>query len=557
MILASVLSSLLLASCVSAAPTTTDALRFPPADPNAILCKFPFISHRLCPRKGTDASPTVKTVLGTATGTAGSVANRFAVQYATASRWAQSKVATTWKLPNGASDPTVLPLACPQPGLDSSAYSEDCLSLLLYVPNNPAPPTTTGAPVLVWVHGGSFLVGSATGAGLDGSQLASATNSIVAVIQYRLGALGFMAPDGKTNLAVNDVINALKFLKTTVPAFGGDPSKITLAGQSSGADMIRALLAAPSASSLFKSASLHSAPIDYGFLTPTVQTKLLTFFKNQTSCGTTDYACFNSMSVDDILNAGMTLFFGALSVDPSATQAEPMRPVHDGVLITTSLDSTNTMPSTTKPLMLSTLNNDAGQAIYGNNLQPLPESNFFPACVDALGTDRSDTVVQSPFYPAIVLLDGTIDSRMQLEKLGTDYIWKCAAWTFARNWVSGGGNAFVGVYTVGATYPDNEGIPFCLEDGSVCHEDDIMIVFGTAQNPTPVQTALITEVQARYKAFLTTGNPNAPGLPTWNPATTSDVRALNLGGGAAIPVGACDPSFWGDAVQYDYQFFGA
>ena len=70
-----------------------------------------------------------------------------------------------------------------------------------------------------------------------------------------------MAPNGATNLAVKDVVNALQFLKKVLPAFGGDPSKITLAGQSSGASMIRTLLAAPSASLLFRSAILQSDPM--------------------------------------------------------------------------------------------------------------------------------------------------------------------------------------------------------------------------------------------------------------------------------------------------------
>jgi carboxylesterase type B len=70
-----------------------------------------------------------------------------------------------------------------------------------------------------------------------------------------------MAPDGTTNLAVKDVVNAMSFLNKVVSPFGGGASKITLAGQSSGANMIRALLAVPSASSLFKSAILQSDPM--------------------------------------------------------------------------------------------------------------------------------------------------------------------------------------------------------------------------------------------------------------------------------------------------------
>lgn len=70
-----------------------------------------------------------------------------------------------------------------------------------------------------------------------------------------------MAPNGGTNLAVGDVINALKVLNTGVPMIGGSQSKITIAGQSSGATMVRALLATPSASSLFKSAIIQSDPM--------------------------------------------------------------------------------------------------------------------------------------------------------------------------------------------------------------------------------------------------------------------------------------------------------
>jgi carboxylesterase type B len=145
---------------------------------------------------------------------------------------------------------------CPQPDVDDSQMSEDCLSMILYVPQS-----TSGAmPTFMWIHGGSYYVGSATDPGLDGSALAVATNSIVAVIQYRLGALGFMAPSGETNLAVKDVITALKFLQANVEAFGGN-GEITIAGQSSGADMIRALLATPSASDLFQKAILQSDPM--------------------------------------------------------------------------------------------------------------------------------------------------------------------------------------------------------------------------------------------------------------------------------------------------------
>jgi carboxylesterase type B len=70
-----------------------------------------------------------------------------------------------------------------------------------------------------------------------------------------------MTPSGATNLAVKDIVTSLKFLQKVVPSFGGSASKITLAGQSSGGNMIRALLAVPSASSLFQSAIIQSDPM--------------------------------------------------------------------------------------------------------------------------------------------------------------------------------------------------------------------------------------------------------------------------------------------------------
>jgi carboxylesterase type B len=77
-----------------------------------------------------------------------------------------------------------------------------------------------------------------------------------------------MAPNGKTNLAVEDIVNALNFLKKVVPSFGGSSSQITIAGQSAGATMVRAMLAVPSADSLFRSAIIESDAMVGSYYTP-------------------------------------------------------------------------------------------------------------------------------------------------------------------------------------------------------------------------------------------------------------------------------------------------
>ncbi|KAG6851287.1 hypothetical protein H0H93_011723 [Arthromyces matolae] len=500
-----ILSALLVSNACATPLPIIQGLQFPSFDPRDLLCQLPIVDKILCPRNGV-ASLNVVTPLGIAHGTPdASGVRRFVVKYASASRWHASTVASTWTLPTGAANETALPLACPQPGVSSTAYTEDCLSMAIYVP--PGISVGSNAPTLMWIHGGSFIVGSATGPGLDGSNLAIATNSIVAVVQYRLGALGFMSPDGTTNLALKDIINALQFLGKVAPAFGGGSSKITVAGQSSGATMIRALLAVPSASSLFKSAILQSDPMNYGFLSPATQQTLQSKFNGLISCGATDTTCWNALSLDQVIAAQTTLFNTAASIAPPAGAAEPIRPVHDGTLITSPLDSTG-FSSVNKPLLVTTVLNEAGYAIYGQFDDALPSAYFEPVCNATFGSARTTVIVDSPYYPATPSLDGSDpDARSQLQLVGTDYLWKCSAWTFSRNWIQNGGQVYVGEYQLGVSYAGNDAVPYCTGNGVVCHQDDIEIVFGTASNPTAAQTALITEVQARYQAFLSTGNP--------------------------------------------------
>jgi carboxylesterase type B len=538
------------------APTSTQAnpFKIPSGNPLAILCKLPVIGNLLCPKQSGSSTLSVSTPIGTAHGTLDSSGvTRFAVRYASAERWAESSVATTWELPSGANNATGLPLACPQQGIDDSAFSEDCLSMLIYVPQSFTSYSLN--PVFVWIHGGSFIEGSATAAGLDGSNLAVATQSVVVVFQYRLGALGLLAPDGSTNLALKDVINALTFINRNVAAFGGDKSRVTVAGQSSGATLIRSLLAVPSASDLFQSAILQSDPMDYGFLSVATQQTLQSTYNQLISCDATDSACQKALSVDAILDAQGTLFNESGNLDPSTAGGEPFRTVHDGSLITSPLDSTAPFPSVSKPILVSTVLDEGAITVYGIEFSsPVPEVEFVPVCQAGLGDARATAVANSSFYKP-VSVDGSVDARAQLQVLGTDYVWRCPSWTFARNWIANGGSAFVGRYSVGATYPGNEAVRFCTQAGSVCHQDDIEIVFGTVPNPTSAQSALIREMQARYKAFMLTGEPNVPAYTPWTKATTSNVNPLNLGGSSAVPVGACEPSFWGAAVPYDYQVY--
>ena len=115
--------------------------------------------------------------------------------------------------------------------------------------------------------------------------------------------------------------------------------------------------------------------------------------------------------------------------------------------------------------------------IYGQFSDPVPEDFLSPICEATFGTERTDTILSSSNYPASPSgVDGSVDARVQLQFIGTDYIWRCSSWTFARNWVQNGGSAYVGVYQIGASYPGNDAVQYCGEPGVICHQDDIQVV---------------------------------------------------------------------------------
>ena len=160
--------------------------------------------------------------------------------------------------------------ACVQPkGSDGSIYasdigptSEDCLTLNVWTPAN-----AKNLPVFLWIHGGALVTGSGKDALYDGARLA-ARGLVVVSINYRLGVLGYLAhpelsaesPLGISgNYGLLDQIEALHWIQRNIRAFGGDPSNVTIAGESAGALSVMYLMASPVARGLFSKAISESA----------------------------------------------------------------------------------------------------------------------------------------------------------------------------------------------------------------------------------------------------------------------------------------------------------
>ncbi len=146
-----------------------------------------------------------------------------------------------------------------------------CLTLNITAPPGALEPGATLRPVLVWIHGGGYLTGSGSTPWYEGSKLATRGDAIVVTINYRLGVLGFCdfeslggawAATGAVNVGMLDQIAALDWVRTNIGAFGGDPGRVTIFGESAGGGSVVTLLAMPAAAGLFQRAIAQSPCVD-------------------------------------------------------------------------------------------------------------------------------------------------------------------------------------------------------------------------------------------------------------------------------------------------------
>jgi len=157
--------------------------------------------------------------------------------------------------------------------LAPSQYEEDCLYLNIWTPARSA---EDKLPVFLWIHGGGMVAGSGCEVVCDGTGLAGRKDMVVVTINYRLGFFGFFAHPELTaeaggtsgNYALFDMRMACQWVKENIAQFGGDPQRITVAGQSGGAAGTGALHASPLMKGLVQRVSIESGPIYWGFMQP-------------------------------------------------------------------------------------------------------------------------------------------------------------------------------------------------------------------------------------------------------------------------------------------------
>lgn len=213
-------------------------------------------------------------------------------------------------------------------GLDKPVGSEDCLTLNVFRPSTPQ----RNLPVIVFIHGGSNMVGYSADPMYDGRALARRANAVVVTVNYRLGVLGWLdLPGLKTgdphtdsgNFGTLDQIESLRFVNRNARAFGGDPSNVTVMGESAGAVNVWALMVSPLSKGLIDKAIPLSGGLQ--FSTPSSARTYAEAFADEAAGATDDVVSrLRSMPAEDLIRA---------QVRRGETAGDPPRVIADGVVL--------------------------------------------------------------------------------------------------------------------------------------------------------------------------------------------------------------------------------
>jgi len=254
-----------------------------------------------------DDAPVVTTSDGAVRGAAAGTVNEFlGLPYAAPPtgnlRWRAPQPAAAW---TGVRDATTFGPSCPQapsPFAPPGPFSEDCLYLNVYTPA--ARSSFGGRPVLVWIHGGGLEQDGARD--YDGTKLA-ADGVVVVTINYRLGALGFLAHPALAshgaagNYGLMDQQAALRWVQRNIARFGGDPGNVTIAGQSAGGLSVLAQMVSPGARGLFQRAIVQSGTFALNQRPLAVAEAAGETFATAVGCADQSAACLRSAPVSDLV----------------------------------------------------------------------------------------------------------------------------------------------------------------------------------------------------------------------------------------------------------------
>lgn len=424
--------------------------------------------------------------------------------------------------------------ACPQNATSDGIYnsvlgtrSEDCLYLNVWTPE-----LREGAakPVMVWIHGGGLVQGSSGERRPDGQPLYDgarlADDGVVVVsINYRLGPLGYMAmrefageaPDHPTagNLGLLDQIAALQWVRDNIAAFGGDPTRVTVFGESAGGLSTCALLASPLARGLFHHAIMQSGGCQRAIpaldSAPAGQVAGYTQGERIVAAagcsGQSDVkSCMRSLSWENLIAAAQpTVGFGR--------PGDKFGLIQDGFALTEPPGLALAGGRAAPVPLIAGINADELTALLPASARPATVGAYealvmqtFPAIGALVLQQYPAAAYPEPWYAYTDLLD--------------DLQFVCPTAAFTRNHANWGNPTWRYVYT--HVFANASAIYGAF------HGAEIAFVFGPPASATAAEVDLAAQMQRQWTRFAATGDPNGEGLPSWPRRLGNDDVAIEF-----------------------------
>lgn len=393
-------------------------------------------------------------------------------------------------------------------GGDPGTLSEDCLYLNVWAPKFEAGAPPSGLPVMVWIHGGAYILGAGGLPLYVGGPLVK-KGAIVVTLNYRLGALGFFSHpaldaenEGKpiNNFGLLDQIAALQWVKRNIAKFGGDPNNVTIFGQSAGGKSVLALFCTPLAQGLFHKGVAQSV---YG-LPENTQEKAR---ERGVNLATLANLPGKDATAKQLRDLDASTLWSLQPADPKTTPVSnaPVAIIGDSVLSESIADTFRKGNEAKLPLILGNTSNDSSVVLaFGVNPEKVIEEL------------RKNLIFVGPLYPDIKNDDAELGRQVCRDLVFTVVPRLLAAQHSKRapSW------RYYFDYTAEALRPKNP--------KGVGHGGEVAYVFGTNDKVPPTQgnfnaadRAFEQKVVGYWYEFARSGQPSANTSTEW-PAHTAD-----------------------------------
>ncbi|WP_427184180.1 carboxylesterase/lipase family protein [Bordetella bronchialis] len=397
--------------------------------------------------------------------------------------------------------------------------SEDCLTLNLWTPRADG----RGRPVMVWLHGGAYSSGAGSLPWYAGDRFAANGDVVFVSVNYRLGALGFLYLPGVSegNMGLLDQMQALRWIRDNISAFGGDPGNVTVVGQSAGGGSIAAMMTMPAAKGLFHRAILQSPGMGRPSRGAAEAAELGARYAHFAGVEPGDERALKQAPVAKLLAAQGEL---ARSLQGFAVLSLPFSPVRDGRIIEGNI--------------VERLQGGAGAGVdvmVGTTREEMAAFH----CVDQAVLNADEAAARQVFericgpdYPAYYdefrRLRAVPSPAAMLGDLTTDQVFRMGSLRLAEGQAKAGRPAYV--YQFDWQSP--------VVGFKSCHCLDIPFVFNNRDNwrDSPMlQGADEAEFQGvahamhyAWIAFARGGDPNHDGLPHWAPYDTAQRTTMRF-----------------------------